>query len=247
VAVFNLPNPMSQLPSADKSSPHADPSAVVVAEPGFEVTLHAFWNKNRGFILLLCGIILVGIIGREGWQYFSTMREKNLQEEYAQISDKPDRLAAFAETNSGHPLAGVAYLQIADRKFEAADFKEAVTFYTKAAGSLKNESLLGRAKLGSAISQVSSGDSTGGEAALKAISAEQTLPKAVRAEATYHLASLAYEAGKPDEVRKLVDDITKIDLGGPWSQRATMLLSNLQAENKSASGAAGFSVKPGEK
>jgi hypothetical protein len=235
---------MSQIPSADQSSPHADPSAVPVTEPGFEVTVHAFWNKNRGFILLLCGIILLGIIGREGWQYFSAMREKSLQQDYAQISDKPDRLVAFAEANSGHPLAGVAYLQIADRKFESTDYKEAGTLYTKAAGSLKNEALVGRAKLGSAVSQINGGDAAGGESALKALSADQSLSKASRAEATYHLAALALEAGRPDDVRKLADDITKIDLGGPWAQRATMLLANLQSGAKATDAVSSFSVKP---
>jgi predicted negative regulator of RcsB-dependent stress response len=244
VTVLNLPNPMSQLPPADQSSPHADPSAVPAAEPGFEVTVHAFWNKNRSFILLLCGVVLLAIVGREGWQYFAAMREQSLQQEYSQISDKPEKLGAFAEANSGHPLAGVAYLQVADRKFEAAAYKEAATFYTKAAGSLKNEALLGRAKLGSAISLVNGGDNAGGEAALKALSADQTLPKAARAEATYHLASLASEAGKTDEVKKLVEDITKIDLGGPWSQRATMLLANLPVGNKSADTAAAITFKP---
>ena len=137
---LNLPNPMSQLPSANQPSPHADPSAAPATEPGFEVTVHAFWNRNRGFLLLVCVLILLGIVGREGWQYFSAMHEKSIQQDYAEVADKPERLVAFAEANSGHSLAGVAYLQIADRKFESGDYKEAGSFYTKAAGNLKNRS-----------------------------------------------------------------------------------------------------------
>lgn len=242
MAALNLPNPMSQLPSANESSPHADPAAASAAEAGFEANVHAFWARNRGSIYLLCGAILVVIVAREGWQYFSTMRENHLQQEYAQISDKPDKLVAFADANSGHPLAGVAYLQVADRKFEASDYKGATTYYDKAAGSLKNQALLGRAKLGSAFSQLSGGDTTGGESALKSVSENQALPKAIRAEAAYHLASLALEAGKPDDVKKLVEDISKIDLGGPWSQRATMLLANLQSTDRSTP--TGISFKP---
>jgi len=238
---------MSQIPPADKSPSHVDPAAAPAADPGLELTLHNFWTKNRGFIFALCGVILLGIIGREGWQYFSAAREKSIQQDYAQVADKPDRLAAFAESNSGHPLAGIAYLQIADRKFEAAEYKEASANYTKAAGSLKNEALLGRAKLGAAVSLLNSGDLAGGESALKAVSSDQTLSKSTRAEAAYHLASLASDAGRTEEVRKFVDEVTKNDLGGAWAQRATMLLANLPPAPKSLEIAPNLTPKPAAK
>lgn len=247
MGVCSLRIPMSQIPSANHSSPRADPSAAPVAEPGFEVFVHAFWIKNRGFILMLCVIVLLGIVGREGWQYFSSMREQSLQQEYAQISENPEKLVSFADANSGHPLAGVAYLQVADRKFEAADYAKAATYYSKAAGSLKNEALAGRAKLGSAMCLISSGDTVGGEAALKAVGADQTISNAARAEATYHLASMALEAGRSEDVAKFVAEITKIDLGGPWAQRATMLLSTIQTGNKSADTTAASLFKPESK
>ncbi|MEO6995341.1 MAG: tetratricopeptide repeat protein [Lacunisphaera sp.] len=234
---------MSQLPSADRSSSSAKPAAVPV-ELTFEDKAQAFWDKNKNSILLFCALILVGIIVRQGWQYFSEMREKSRQEDYARASDKSDQLIAFAESNVGHPLAGVAYLQVADQKFEAGDYKDAAALYTKAAGSLKNDALLGRAKLGAAVSLVESGDAAGGESALKAVSADQTLIKAVRAEATYHLAALASDAGRIEDAKKLVDDVTKIDLGGPWAQRATMLLSTLSSGDKAAPATSGFSIKP---
>lgn len=242
--MLNLLNPMSQLPSANHSPTRANPAAAVPAEPDFGTTAQAIWDKNKGFIFLVCVLVLLGIIGREGWQYFSEMRENSRQQDYARASDKPEQLIAFADSNSDHPLAGVAYLQVADQKFDAADYKGAATLYTKATVSLKNEALLGRAKLGAAVSLIEAGDASGGEAALKAVSADQTLSKAVRAEAAYHLASIAFEAGKTDDVRKLVDDITKIDPAGPWSQRATMLLSNLSSGDKSAATASAFSLKP---
>ena len=218
---------MSQTSSADKTPSPVDPAAVPAVDPGVEHNLHNFWTKNRGFIFIVCVIVLVGIITREGWQYFSTAREKSIQQDYAQVADKPDRLAAFAEANPGHPLAGIAYLQIADRKFEAGDFKEASNLYTKAASSLKNEALLGRAKVGAAVSLINSGDMAGGEAALKTISSDSSLSKSTRAEASYHVASLASDAGRADDVRKYVDEVTKNDLGGSWAQRATLLLANL--------------------
>ena len=215
-------------------------------EPGFEAHVQAFWEKNRNFILLACVAVLLAIAGREGWQYFSALRENGVREEYAKVSDQPERLIAFAEANSGHPLAAVAYLQVADQKFGAADYKQAAALYTKAAGGLKNEVLLGRAKLGAAISQISGGEKAAGESALKALGSDPSLLKAVRAEATYHLASLAYEAGNTEEVKKLLGEITKIELNGAWAQRATMLLASLQAGGKATDApAGGLNFKPG--
>jgi hypothetical protein len=241
-APLNLRGSMSQLPPADQTPHTADPAAAPVVEPGFEAKVQAFWAENRNLVLLACVAALLAIVGREGWQYFSAMREKGVQEDYAAVADKPEKLAAFADEHGGHALAGVAYLRLADQKFEAVDYKQAAAFYTKAAGNLKNDVLLGRARLGAAMSQVNGGDKAAGETALKAIGADQSLLKTLRAEATYHLASFAAEAGKTDDVKKLVDEVGKIDLGGAWSQRATILLTRLQTGDTAAPA---ITFKPG--
>lgn len=228
---------MSQLPPADQSSPNAGAAEAVVVEPGFEVKVHAFWEKNRNFILLGCVAVLLAIIGREGWQYFAAAREREIKETYAKIGDQSDKLAAFAEEHSGHALAGVAYLQLADQKFAASDYKQAGSLYQKAIANLKNQTLLGRARLGAAMSQINAGDLTAGSGALKTIAGDQSLLKAARAEANYHLATMAVEAGRTDEAKQLIEEITKIDMTGSWSQRATMLLAKLPAYTKPAESA----------
>ncbi|HKB58294.1 MAG TPA: tetratricopeptide repeat protein [Lacunisphaera sp.] len=232
---------MSQLPPADQSPQSAAP----VYEPGFEAAIHDFWMKNRNLVLMLCGVALLAIMAREGWEYYAAGHERDVQAEYAKLTGRTDQLAAFAAANPGHALAGVAYLQVADEKFSNADYKAAAASYQQAAGNLKNEALLGRAKLGLAMSQLNGGDRTAGEAALKALGTDQSLPKNVRAEATYHLASLAAEAGKTAEVKKLVDDVSKIDATGSWSRRATMLLASQPAVAKPAEVPdSGISFKP---
>ena len=95
------------------------------------------------------------------------MREKGIKEEYAKISDAPDKLSAFAGANANHVLAGIALLQVADQKFEAGNFGESAAAYNKAAGTLKNEALLGRARLGAAMSQINGGEKAAGEAPSK--------------------------------------------------------------------------------
>lgn len=239
---------MSQLTPADQTPHGATPPAAPVLEPGFEIALHRFWEKNRNLILIACAAALLAIVIREGLQYFAARREKGVQAEYAKISDQPAKLTAFAEANSGHALAGVAWLRVADDRFSTGDYPAAAAGYQKAAESLKNEALLGRARLGAAISQLSGSDRAGGEAALKALSADTTLGKNVRVEATYHLASLAAEAGNADEVRKLVDQVGRIDATSPWSQRATALLASLppQTGKLAENPAPGVTFKPAE-
>ena len=231
--------------------PHGEKpaEAAPVVEPGFEVVAQEFWARNRNFIFMVIAAALLVIAGREGWAYFAASREADLQADYAKVADSPDRLAAFADAHNGHALAGVAYLRVADSKFSAGDFKSAATYYAKAAGSLQNEVLLGRARLGGAFSQFSNGDQAGGEAALRTLSADAAVFKSARAEAAYHLASLAAAAGKADEVRKLADQIGLIEANGPWAQRATVLVASLPATGAAAAAttekpAVGISFKP---
>ncbi|MEI7566768.1 MAG: tetratricopeptide repeat protein [Opitutaceae bacterium] len=238
---------MSQLPPTTPDSPQADAATVPVAAPSFEVIVHAFWEKNRNFIFGLCAAALVAIVVREGWQYFAAQHEAEVQADYARIAEQPTRLTAFAEAHAGHALAGVAYLKLADDKFSAGDFTGAAPAYAQAASQLKNAALVGRAQLGAAISQFSGADKTAGEAALKKLSADATLLKSVRAEATYHLASVAAAAGKAVEVKQLAEQISQIDATGAWAQRATMLLSTLPADNSAVSApAAGLNFKAGK-
>lgn len=209
---------------------HQPPDQVAVpAQPGFEEVAHAFWEKNRRLILLACAAALLVVIGREGWHYYNAQREESLRADFARAGDRVEQLAGFAQANAGHPLAGVAYLRIADQRYTAGDHRQAQENYTKAAAAVTDPALLGRARVGAALSQMHAGDRAGAEAALKAISADAALLKGVRAEATYCLASLALEAGNSAEVDRLVAEIGKIDPAGMWSQRATALVANQRA------------------
>jgi hypothetical protein len=216
----NLPGSMNLPPPAG----HPTPEQPVAIEPGFEDAVQAFWDKNRRLILLACAAALLVVIGRYGWEYMAEQKEEGIRTAFARTADRPEQLAAFAKEHEGHALAGVALLRIADQRYAAADYRSALENYNKAASGLKNSALLGRARVGAAMSQLYSGDKAAAETALKAISADASLTKAVRAEAGYHLASLALEAGNHAEVDRVVAEIGKIDPAGIWSQRATTLV-----------------------
>ncbi len=198
--------------------------AAAPAQPAVEEALHSFWEKNSRLILILCVAALLVVIGREGWRYVQADREKTVQADFARAGDRPEQLASFAKANEGHVLAAIAYLRIADQRYAAGDYRQALENYNKAVAGLTNSALLGRARVGAAMSQLNTGDKTAAEAGFKAIGADAALPKTVRAEATYHLASLALEAGNTAEVSRLVAEIGKIEPAGVWSQRASTLL-----------------------
>src|SRR3954465_5686782 len=127
-------------------------------ESGFEIAVQEFWQKNRGLLLGLGVIALLAIVGREGWQYVSAQHEQSVRADYAQAGDRPEQLTAFAAANNGHELAGVAFLRVADLKYTAGDFRAALDNYNKAVAALKIPAVLGRARLGAAMSQLGSGD-----------------------------------------------------------------------------------------
>lgn len=241
---------MTTTPSPEPHKQHDTPPAPATVGPGFEEQVRQFWEKNRRQVVFFCAAILLAIVAKEAWRYFSAMRERDLGEEYARVVASPTKLAAFAGEHSRHPLGAAACLTLADQKYLGGDYQEAATLYQKAAASLANPALLGRARLGEAVSRLNAGDQAAGVAALKALSADAALLKATRSEAAYHLASLAAEAGKADEARKLVEEVSKIDPASVWTQRATVLLASLPpAEKKpdAASPTPPITFKPGGK
>jgi hypothetical protein len=195
----------------------------IAAEPGFEVAAQAFWDKNRTLVLGLCAAALLAIIGYKGWEYFAAQHEESVRSDFAKAGDRPEQLAAFAAANSSHELAGVAYLRVADTKYAAGDYRAAQDNYSKAAGALKVPALSGRARMGAAMSQLNGSDKIAGEAALKAIAADAVLLKGARAEADYHLLTLAHEAGNAAEVVRLAAEINKLDGTSIWAERAATL------------------------
>ena len=227
---------MSNEPSATPPTPTA---------PDFAESVHRFWENNHTQVYFLCAAVLLAIVGREGWDYFSAQREQGVQEEYAKAAGASDRLSRFADEHSGHALAGVALLQVADDKYSAADFKAAQTAYAKAADTLVDSALKSRAKLGGAMSLLAAGDTAGAENALKAIVADTTVAKLTRAEAGYQLAALAQAAGRTADVKKYAEEVAKNDTSGAWGQRAFMLLAQLPQDKAAAApNASGLNFKP---
>lgn len=220
---------MTPIPPPENNPSDPAAPAPVVGAAELAANVQSFWEKNRSFIIGACVAGILAIVAVEAWRLLRESRDRGVREAYAQAGTDVAKLTRFADEHDGHPLAGAALLVIADQKFEAGDFKAAADAYAKAVGAGELGALLGRARVGEAMSKVLGGDRAGGESALQAVKADTSLPKAARAEATYHLASLALESGNKEEAAKLAAEIAQIEPTGMWAQRAAALRINPEA------------------
>lgn len=192
----------------------------------FEDKLRLFWDKYRNAIFALCVGVILAIVAKGGWDYFAQQKEIDLGKAYA-AATTPEQIKAFAAAHSDHALGGIAQIRIADDAYKAAKPAEAVPAYEKAIAILKDGPLAARAKMGRALAQAQAGKTAEAVSDLKQLADDTKQFKAVRTEATYHLTSLAVEAGNAADAQKYVDQLMQIDVSSPWTQRAMSLRATL--------------------
>ncbi|HVW19864.1 MAG TPA: tetratricopeptide repeat protein [Opitutaceae bacterium] len=184
------------------------------------------WDKNKNFILGGISLVILVIIGWGGWNYYASQHELGIEQEYANATG-PDSLRAFVQAHPDHPLAAMAQLRVADAAYEAGQIAAAQAAYQQALDKLPAGIFASRARLGIAICQIQSGQEADGAAALHQLADDTKQAGSVRAEALYHLGSLAAAAGKADEVRQLSVQAIQADASSPWTQRLFGLQQSL--------------------
>jgi len=208
-------------PSAPKpAGDHHDPAVVI--HPSFEERMHAFWEKNRGTVMAVLVVILLGILAKGAWDYFAASREQGIRADYA-AATTPAKVKEFIASHAGHPLAGVAQLGLADDAYAAGNYAEAVAAYEKAVPALKTGLLTSRAKFGLAMAKLAAGRTAEAETGLAAIASDAAENKSLRASAAYQLASLAASAHRAADVKKYTEQVMSLDPAGMWVQRAMAL------------------------
>lgn len=218
-----MSTPPSNQPSVNPNR-SGDPAGKNEIEPPFEEQLRAIWEKkeNRTAVFVGCAAVIVGILAWYGYKALAAQRENEVETAFS-AAVVPARLRTFAMEHQGHPLAGIARLKLADDAYTAGNYAAAIDDYSQAAAALPGTPFASRALLGKAVCQIRTDKVSEGTAALKQLAEDATQLKAVRSEAAYHLASLAFDAGNLDDVTKFTDLIMQIDAGGPWAQRAIQL------------------------
>ena len=240
-----MPNPAT--PSAP--TPAGDDRNLVTVDenyisPSFEDRLRLFWQKNSKVVIAVLVAILLVIAAKEGWQYLAAERERGVGEAFAAAAT-PAQVKAFISEHPAHPLSGVAHLRSADEAYAASRYVEAISGYEQAATILKSGPFASRARLGTAMGKLQGGRAADGEAALKAIAADANEIKGYRAEASYHLASLAAAAGNAADVKTYSDQLMQLDPASPWTQRALALRSTTSPEPSTPAGTAPTITLPG--
>lgn len=228
-------------PSRPSSDPAGDDRNLVPVDATtavtFEDKMEIFWKKYRTAVYGVCVLVLVAIVGKGGWEYMARQKERDVQKAYAAATTN-DQLKAFIAAHGGHTLAAIAELRLADEAYAAGKAADAIAGYDKALAVLKDGPLAARAKVGRSIAKVQTGKAAEAKTELKQLAEDAKQPKSVRAEAAYHVTSLAVEAADAAEAQKMVDLLNQIDPMGAWSQRAVMLRATLPAAAAPAAPAA---------
>jgi predicted negative regulator of RcsB-dependent stress response len=208
-------------PAVSPKRPGA-PDEKIATELPFDAQLRIFWEKNHQAVYVGCVLVVLAIVGRYTYEGLAAQHEASIEAAYA-AATTPAKVQAFARANAGHPLAGAAYLKLADDAYAMGNFAEALADYDQVAAILPGTPFATRALLGKGVCQIQSGKVTEGTAILRQLSDDTAQLVAVRCEAAYHLASLAFEAGRFDEVVQLTNSIMQLDTGGVWAQRSLLL------------------------
>ena len=221
--------PPSQ-PSASPNRP-GTPDEKTDVQPPFEEQIRAIWEKkeNRTAVYFGCAIVVLAIIGWYGYKALAAQHEAEIEAAYA-AALTPTTRRAFAQEYSRHPLAGAAFLKMADDAYTAGNYSEAIVNYDKAAAVLPGTPFATRALFGKTMCQVRSGKVSEATAMLRQLAEDTTQLKVLRCEAAYHLASLAFDDGNFADVVKFTDLVLQLDPTGmqadsgfTWAKRAFIL------------------------
>ncbi len=194
--------------------------------PSFEDRAVMFWEKHGRTVITVLVLIALAIVGRFAFQHFAEARERAIAAEYAAAQDSA-ALRAFAEARPTAPLAGAAFLRLADEAYVAGNFAAAQADYEAALRALGASPLGDRARLGFAISKLLAGDTAGAKTALESLANDVVATRTLRGEAAFHLAVLERDAGRPAEAIRWTEQVLGVDPSGLWAQRALQLRMSL--------------------
>lgn len=184
-----------------------------------------WWEDNRRIVGASVLILLVAIVGWQSVIYVRDRREQRIRDAFAPLVE-PAELAMFARDNPAHPLAGAAYLRLADQAFEEGKFAEAAVHYADAAKVLAATPFSARARLGHGMSLIRAGKAAEATPILDGLRDDATVAPSVQAEAGYQLAILHWSEGRVSQAKPLLEWVVRLEGAGFWSQRAQGMLDD---------------------
>jgi len=223
---------MKQPPSQQPSEAD-DRNLVVVdenfAEATFEDKVILLLQQNRAKIIvgLIAGCLL--IVFSQVIKVWTEHKEVEIQEAYRQAasSDSSADLVAFAQSNSGHKLAGFAYLKVANEEYADQRYSQAAEHYLEASRILSETELRQRALLGHAMASFHIDRNGQGIQTLEALASNPSMLDVTRAEVYYNLAVIYWENTNYEAVKRQIESISALENAGFWEQRAQGLRNNI--------------------
>jgi predicted negative regulator of RcsB-dependent stress response len=194
-----------------------------------EDRLFMTWKNHSTLIIAGVVLVVVLIVGRGAWGSYVEARQARISEAFG-LAESIDEKRVFARDNIGHPLAGVALLEVADEVYRNGDYRMSEIEYSAALAALSEPLLMARARMGSAISAIQSGLVSKGEPLLRGIANDEEVPVPVRAEALYHLASVQFAEKRYDDARATLDELAESSSAGAWVGPMTSLRAQIPAE-----------------
>ncbi len=216
-----------------KPTPKSDERNIVdsaiLSGGDLEDQLALIWEKNKKFIIYsVVGIFAIFAIYHLSG-YIAEQGRLAVQEDYASADDSASKLA-FAQNESGNPLSGFAYKELAAEAYEAGDYTKAVEYFENASKSAKG-AIKESAQMGHAMALIQAGQTDQAESILKELVSNENAGNL--AEARYRLAALAVENGDFEYARTLIADLQTNFSQETfyWIQKAMSLQSKLPAES----------------
>ncbi len=196
-----------------------------------------FWKRNGPAIFLAIAVIAIVVTGYQTIEYFGERREAAVRSEFGEVMGDPAALVSFAQEHEGRSIGGMAYLMLANDEYAQARYRAAADHYHKAAEALVETPIVGRARLGAAMSLMKLGQFAEGEAILQDLAGNQAIPGVVRAEAAYNLGVAYWERENYEALSEQLDFIEDMEESGYWGFRAMQLRERIPQLREFASGA----------
>lgn len=198
-----------------------------------EDKLFMTWKNHSTLIVAGVVLVVVLIVGRGAWGSYVEARQVRISEAFG-LAETIDEKRVFARDNVGHPLAGVALLEVADEVYREGDYRMAEIEYAAALAALSEPLLMSRARMGEAISAIQGGLVSKGEPLLRSIADDEEVPEPIKAEALYHLASVQFAEKRYDDARATLDELAESSSASAWIGPMTSLRAQIPAEVASA-------------
>lgn len=213
-----MKKPESQKPPVEKPEVVSSPGDRLHPDGALDDPIHEFWTEHGKSIITGAVILVLGTALIFGVRAYRQIQEQTVRAAYTEaIAD--NNLAGFATDNTGHKLAGVAAMQVANRAYAEQDWEKAAEFYQISVDSLGRSQISGKARLGLGVTLSKLGNTEQSERVLRALAEDNRAMISSRATALYNLAILYFSQNEVDKFSNAYEKLSELDPRSYWQDK----------------------------